>query len=201
MKTKLLIGVMLIAFFVLSCGSSRSVTRVASDTTTDISGKWNDTDARQVAEEMTRDVLSRNWLSDYKMDHDGEKPTVIVGNIRNRSSEHIDTETFIADFERELINSGKVRFVADAGQRKQIRDERMDQQSNASMETTKSLANEIGADYILQGALKSIVDKVEGTKVVFYQTDLELIDLETNEKVWMGQKKIKKVVEQSGTSW
>jgi len=201
MKTKLLIGVMLIAFFVLSCGSSRSVTRVASDTTTDISGKWNDTDARQVAEEMTRDVLSRNWLSDYKMEHDGEKPTVIVGNIRNRSSEHIDTETFISDFERELINSGKVRFVADAGQRKQIRDERMDQQSNASMETAKTLANEIGADYILQGALKSIVDKVEGTKVVFYQTDLELINLETNEKVWIGQKKIKKVVEQSGASW
>jgi len=184
-----------------SCGSSRTVTRVAADETTDLSGRWNDTDARQVAEEMTRDVMGRPWLQDYLADHDGEKPTVIVGTIRNRSSEHIDTETFISDFERELVNSGRVRFVAASKQREELRKERMDQQSNASMDTAKRLANEVGADFMLQGAIKTITDKVEGVKVVFYQTDLELINVETSEKVWLGQKKIKKVVEQAGHSW
>ena len=201
---RLVVYVMIISgiFLLSSCGgSSRKVTRVAADQTTDFSGKWNDTDARQVAEEMIRDVLGRPWLQDYLADHDGKKPTVIVGTIRNRSSEHIDTETFISDFERELVNSGRVRFVAASKQREELRKERMDQQSNASMETAKRLANEIGADYMLQGSIKTITDKVEGTKAVFYQTDLELIDMETSEKVWLGQKKIKKIIEQKGTSW
>jgi uncharacterized protein (TIGR02722 family) len=202
MKIKNSIILMGIAFLLMSCGGpNRTVTRVAVDQATDLSGKWNDTDARQVAEEMIRDVVSRPWLSDYKMEHDGQKPTVIVGTIRNRSSEHIDTGTFIADFERELINSGKVKFVASAKQRGEIRAERMDQQSNASMETAKRLANETGADFMLQGSIKTITDKVEGTKVVFYQVDLELINLETNEKVWIGQKKIKKIIDQKDYSW
>lgn len=196
------ISIFVLSFIIVSaCGPTRSVTRVATDQAIDLSGRWNDTDARQVAEEMTRDVLSRQWLPEYLTNNDGQKPTVIVGTISNRSSEHIDTQTIIADFERELVNSGRVRFVAAEKQRQELRKERMDQQSNASMETAKRLANEIGADYMLQGSIKSIVDQVDGTKVIFYQTDLELINMESSEKVWIGQKKIKKVVEQSSTSW
>jgi hypothetical protein len=39
------------------------------------------------------------------------------------------------------------------------------------------------------------LDEAEGVKAVFYQVDLEMIDLENNVKSWFGQKKIKKVVE------
>src|SRR4030042_6811981 len=97
----------------LSCGPSRSVTRTAVDTTQDLSGRWNDTDARLTAEEMVKDSLSRPWLSRF-VKAEKRKPVVIVGLVRNKSSEHIETAGLINDIERELINSGEVKLVATA---------------------------------------------------------------------------------------
>lgn len=196
---KVIIFVLIAALFV-GCGSSREVTRLDTEAVTDLSGKWNDTDARLVAEEMVSDCLARPWLSDFMLEK-SKKPVVTVGRIRNSSSEHIDTETFTTDFERELTNSGKVVFVASKIERDDVREERMEQRDWASEETVKKLRQETGADYILLGAIKTITDQEGGDKVVFYQTDLELINVETMVKAWIGTKKIKKGISQSGTKW
>jgi PBP1b-binding outer membrane lipoprotein LpoB len=126
---------------------------------------------------------------------------MIVGQVRNKSSEHINTDVFTKDIERELVNSGRVTFVATSTEREQLRDERLDQQYFASPETMKAWANETGADHMLLGTINSIVDSVEGQKVVYYQVNLELINIEKNIKVWIGEKKIKKLIEQDKYSW
>lgn len=186
---------------IFNCGGpSRTVSRIQADQTTDISGRWNDTDSRLTAEAMIKDVLSRPWLTDFEMDK-GEKPTVIVGTIRNKSSEHIPVEAFVKDMERELINSGQVEFVASKIERSEVREERLDQQTHASVETAKELGNETGADFMLKGTINSIVDSFEGQKAVYYQVDLELVNMETNSKVWLGNKKIKKMIEQKSAQW
>lgn len=192
--------IILIAALLAGCGSSRQVTRLDTESVTDLSGRWNDTDARLVAEEMISDCMSRPWLSDFMMER-SRKPVVTVGRIRNNSSEHIDTETFTTDFERELTNSGKVQFVASKIERDDVREERLEQRDWASDETVKKLREETGADYILLGSIKTITDQVEGKQVVFYQTDLQLIDVETNVKAWIGTKKIKKGISQGRTGW
>ncbi len=181
-------------------GSSRKVTRLQVDKNIDISGRWNDTDSRQTANAMIQDLLTKPWISNFVNDN-SRKPFVIVGEIRNKSSEHIPVATFIKDIEKELVNSGQVSFVASDKERENVRDERMDQQSYASSETVKELANEQAADYMLQGVISSIVDSYEGQKVVFYQVNLELVDLESNTKVWLGDKKIKKSIEQKRYNW
>jgi len=181
----------------LFAGCNPTVSRVESDTVTDLSGNWNDTDSRLVAQEMIQDVLSRNWLSKFNRDK-GKAPIVIVGTVRNLSHEHINTRTFIADMERELINSGEVEFVASAQAREEVRSEVKDQDLNATEETRKAMGNEVGADFMLQGSINSIVDAVSGEQARFYQIDLTLIELGTNRKVWVGQKKIKKTVEKGG---
>ena len=187
----------LLALSFLLAGCNPTVSRVESDTVTDLSGNWNDTDSRLVAQEMIQDVLSRNWLSKFNRDK-GKAPTVIVGTVRNLSHEHINTRTFIADMERELINSGEVEFVASAEAREEVRSEVKDQDLNAAEETRKAMGNEVGADFMLQGSINSIVDAVSGEQARFYQIDLTLIELGTNRKVWVGQKKIKKTVEKGG---
>ena len=149
---------------------------------------------------MVSDCLAKPWLTDYVMDK-GEKPVVTVGTIRNESSEHIDTDVFTTDFERELINSSKVRFVASRGQRDEIRDERSDQQEYSSPETMKKFGREVGADFILLGSVRSITDEIEGKRTVFYQSNYEMINLETNEKVWIGTKEIKKGISQGKVKW
>ena len=196
---KLLILVMLAAL-VAGCGGGKTVTRLDTESVTDLSGKWNDTDARLVAEEMISDCLSRAWLTGFAAAQ-SKKPVVTVGTIRNMTSEHIIMETFIADFERELINANQVRFVASHEQRAEVREERFEQAEFASKETAKRLHDELGADFILQGAVKTITDQEGGKRVVFYQTDLELVNVETMEKVWIGTKKIKKGIAQGKTKW
>lgn len=185
-----------LVFLLAACG--QTVTRVESDTVTDLSGNWNDTDSRLVAEEMIQDVLSRGWLTKFRRDNGGKSPTVIVGTVRNLSHEHINTRTFVADMERELINSGAVEFVASASERDEVRGEVKDQDLNASEATRKALGQEVGADFMLQGSINTIVDAVSGEQARFYQIDLTLIELGTNRKVWVGQKKIKKTIEKGG---
>lgn len=183
-----------------ACATGPKVARVESEAVTDVSGRWNDTDSRLVAEEMLKDALKSQWLENAAKEK-GKSPTVIVGTVVNRSTEHISVQTFIKDLERELINSGKVDFVAGKGEREEIREERFDQAVNASDETQKGPGKEIGADFMLKGVLNSILDEAGGTKVIFYQIDLEMYDMVNNKKVWIGQKKIKKVVERKKFSF
>lgn len=190
-----------IALFAASCGSSQAVQRTAADTQTDLSGYWNDTDSRLVAEEMIRDMTGRPWLTRFTSDND-RPPKVIVGRIRLRdATEHIRTNAFVKDIERELINSGLVQFVASSEQREEIRSERADQQQFASEETAKRVAQEQAADFMLQGSITMFVDQAGGEQAKFYQIDLELIDVENNQKVWIGTKKIKKIINQKKVGW
>lgn len=194
-------SILVLSLVLLGCGgTTRTVDRISSDEVRDLSGKWNDTDSKLVAEQMIKDMLMRPWLSDYMLE-ESKKPVLIVGNIRNKSSEHIDSEIFTKDIERELINSGKVKFVAASKVRKDVIEERYYQQTHASDATAKSLANEIGADFILLGSIKSTTDSIDGKAVIFYQVDLELVNIETNEKVWIGSKEIKKYISQKNLKW
>jgi len=120
--------------------------------------------------------------------------------MRNQSLEHIPSGTFIADVERALVNSGKVDVVATASERIDLRAEKDDQWANASEETIKQRGIEQGADYMLSGTVQSIEDKEKGTKVVFYQVDMTLLDILSNRKAWIGQKKIKKVISRGSYS-
>ncbi len=183
----------------LLAGCGKQVTRIDPNTTTDLSGKWNDTDSRLVAKEMLQDCLSRPWYTEGYALRD-EEPTIIVGEIRNRSHEHINVQTFVKDIERELINSGKVQFVASKTEREQIREEKADQmRGNAAEETVKEAGNEIGADLMLIGSINTIADQEGNNRVMYYQVDMELIELLTNKKLWIGDKKIKKFISRSGT--
>ncbi len=198
MKSKIFLslGLLLLLF---SCGTTK-VQRIADDEVIDLSGRWNDTDSRLTAEQIVADCLSRAWLDGFRAEN-GEKPVVIVGRIRNKSSEHIEVLTFTKDIEKELINSGRVRFVASSEEREEIREERLDQQSNATEETAKALAAETGADFMMKGTITSITDAVEGKRVIKYQVSMELIHLENNEKVWIGSNEVKKQIKQPKAGW
>ena len=176
-----------------ACSTMPQVRRTEVNETIDYSGNWNDTDSRLTSEEMVRDALARPWVQEFTGAH-SEKPRVIVGTVLNKSDEHINTETFVKDLERELINSGRVKFVASKDQRDEVREERVDQSKNASLKTAKAMGQEYGADYMLKGQINTISDAAANREVKYYQVELELIDMTSNEKAWIGQKKIKKDV-------
>src|ERR1019366_126250 len=138
-------------------GCATDVKRVGVEDVKDLSGNWNDTDSRLVSEEMIRDSLSGGWITRHEQ-KSKKTPTVIIGSVRNLSHEHINTRTFIADLERAYVNSGRVDVVASKEERQDIRDERIDQDTNASEESRKAAGKEAGADYMLIGTINTIID-------------------------------------------
>jgi uncharacterized protein (TIGR02722 family) len=196
--------ILMVLLLVLLLGgcAGPSVERTEVDEVIDLSGGWNDTDSRLVAEEMILDCLERPWLDRFTARDPGKAPTVIVGTVKNRSYEHINTQVFTKDLERALINSGRVQFLASKEERLELREEKADQQYGfTSPETQKSMYKEVGADYMLQGSINAVKDEVKGKYVMLYQVNLELIDLETHLKAWIGQKEIKIVVKRSRYTW
>jgi uncharacterized protein (TIGR02722 family) len=199
MKKYLLLAPLLALPLLAGCGGTQ-IKRIDTAAVVDISGKWNDTDSRLTAEEMIADCLARPWIS-AAAGPAGENPTVIVGSVRNESNEHINTGVFVEDLQRSLINSGRVTFVASKDERGDVREERLDQDTNASEETKKAHGQEAGADFMLSGNISTIEDKEGGKSVILYQVNLKMLNMKTNQIAWSGQKKIKKTVKRSGSTW
>jgi uncharacterized protein (TIGR02722 family) len=191
MKKRIWVMAATVSAALILAGCSTEVKRIDVNQVRDISGTWNDTDSRLVSEEMIRDSLSSGWIDRYNLSL-RKTPVVIIGNIRNLSQEHINTNTFVNDLERAFVNSGRVDVVASRSERGDIREERADMDLNATEASRKAMGKETGADYMLMGTINTIIDASDSEQIRFYQVDLTLVSLADNRIVWTGQKKLKK---------
>jgi penicillin-binding protein activator len=185
------------------CASkNRQVSRVGADTQTDLSGNWNDTDARLTSEALIGQAFGAAWLSDFQTEQ-GRKPVVRVREVVNKSDEHIDVQVFIKNIERAMVNSGKVKIVAQTGSELNSVNAEQDYGASGrvSDESAPSLGNQTGGDFVLVGRVGSILDQAEGEKAKFYKITFELISATSGEKVWIGDHEIKKLVSQAKASW
>jgi uncharacterized protein (TIGR02722 family) len=196
MKPIVKASVIVAAFALLaSCSSNPKVTRVDAGTQVDLSGLWNDTDVRIVCDSLIRACLDSPRVT-QEIARRGGIPTVLVGNFRNESDEHIDTSIISSSMEIAIFNSGKLDFVAGGSARDELRAERQDQQGNASEATAAALGNETGADFLLTGSVKTIIDRAGGTATRTYYVSAELTNVETNARMWMDQNnEIKKIIQ------
>ncbi len=183
-------------------GPNQNVKRLGTDTQTDLSGNWNDTDARLTSEALIKQCFGGAWLTKFK-DEEGRPPVVRVRKIVNKSDEHIDQQVFVKNIERAMVNSGEVDVVAQAGSEMAAVADEQDYGASGrvSDESAPSIGNEAGADFVLVGRLASILDQVEGERVKFYKVTFELINASTGKKVWIGDHEIKKLVTQASASW
>lgn len=196
MKTRIVRSLVLLALATTATAcSAKRVERIDPNSVTDLSGRWNDADSRLVANALIQQSLDGQWARRYADTHGGEPPAVIVGTFANRTMEHIPVATFTRDMERAFINSQAVRVVASRSERAEVRTEREDQQMNATADSRARLAKELGARYMLQGDVQAIEDAEGGERVIYYQIDATLLDLESSAKVWVGQHRIKKYIQ------
>ena len=176
-----------------ACRKTRTVTRHDPREIVDLNYRFDEDDAREVAAAMITDALAAPWIEEWRESH-GERPVFIVGTISNDTSDYIDTALFTKQFERELLNSGRVRIVASSDERDQIRDERQQIRDWSRPETVKQAAFELGADMMLIGRVgeNAEISRNRNVRVQYYQVNLELIDIESNEKLWIGERQIEK---------
>ncbi|EDQ00997.1 hypothetical protein KT99_07184 [Shewanella benthica KT99] len=127
-----------------------------------------------------------------------DRPIMFVDKIKNKTSEHIDTESVTDSISNKLLRSGKFRFI-DMTKVDEVR-KQLDYQNNAGMvdpSTAISFGRQIGAQYMLYGNLSSIVKQSGSTKDVYYKMTMRLMDLETGLIEWSDEKEIRKVKSKS----
>jgi penicillin-binding protein activator len=190
MPRTLLILTIAIALFT---GCSRTVTRVNPDTQIDLSGRWNDSDSRMVADQMIYDLFDSDQFKNYAKAL-GRKPVIIVGLIKNKTSEHIDAGNYVKKFELVIHNSGVAELVESDEFRDNLRLERAQQQEFADASTVAKWGKETGADLMLFGEMNAETDTYNKKRVVNYITTLFLTNMETSKRIWYGQKEIKKFI-------
>jgi len=174
---------------------NQHVERVSPETVVDVDYRFNDTDARQVWQGMVNDANFRGWIDRWTASHNGQPPVLIVGDIKNNTQDYINNKLFTRNFEREMLNGGRVRIVAARDDRGELRDERLQGQEWNTPQTRKIMKEELGADLILLGDVNDVVQRSLDNRTVskYYQVNLDLTDLQSNEKVWIGSVEVKKV--------
>lgn len=187
--------ILLGAALLLLCTCATRVKRVDADKQIDLSGYWNDTDVRIVCESLINDCLGSPRV-DQAIRASRTTPIVVVGRFRNESSEQINTEIISSIMETTIFNSGKLDFVAGGALREELRAERADQQQGHTSDATAAqMGKETGADFLLTGTVRTIVDRERNRTLRTYFVTAELTNIETNQRLWIGQNnEIKKAV-------
>ncbi|MDR1418881.1 MAG: penicillin-binding protein activator LpoB [Treponema sp.] len=173
-------------FLAAACASGPQVNRISADTVTDLSGYWNNTDVEIVCASLIQSCLSSRRVIGIA-DSLGRLPVFLVGNFSNETGEHLGPAIISETMESAIFNSEKAEFVAGGGIREQLRAERQDQQGNASEETARALGMEVGADFLLTGSIKGIVDRSGNIMTRTYYVSARLTNIETGVVLWMDQ--------------
>ena len=187
--TRLLSMMMLGAALVLS-GCASTVDYGDAQGRETVNTDFGSTDLQMIASKMVDDLLAFPPVVQMTA---SRRPVVFVDRIKNKTTEHIDTESITDTIQSKLINSGKFRFV-DMSVIERVR-EQLDFQSDSGLvdqNTAAQMGRQIGAEFMLYGNFSSIVKREGSTKDVYYKFTLKLLNIQAGILEWSGEKEIRK---------
>jgi uncharacterized protein (TIGR02722 family) len=185
------------ALLLAGCASTPKTKRVSSGAVTDLTGYWNDTDVDIVCKDLIAKFLESPRVAGFEAKN-SRLPVIRVGNFKNASSEPIDTSIVSKRMQVQILNSGKAEFVADSGVSAELRAEAQEQQSWSSPDTASALEEETGADFLLTGAVKTIIQTAGNRQVRAYDVTADATDIATHRIIWSEENNaIKKTVKRA----
>jgi penicillin-binding protein activator len=152
-----------------------------------LTNQFGSTDLQLMAESMARSMLQAPVIASANL------PVVTLQEVRNKTSEYIDTRAITDSIRSELQKGGKVRFAVDAAAMNQQVEELKRQQSELySKEHAAEMGRMVGAQYRLEGNIVSIVKQVKDAKDVYYKLNLQLWNIRNGLLEWSDEKEIRK---------
>jgi len=153
-----------------------------------LTNQFGSTDLQMIAESMARSMQQSPSIAS------GNLPIVTVQEVRNKTSEYIDTRAITDSIRSELQKGGRVRFAVDAvGMRQQT--EELNRQQDSSLYAKPSAVEKgqmVGAQYRMEGNITSIVKQVKDKKDVYYKFNLQLWNIRNGLLEWSDEKEIRK---------
>lgn len=148
---------------------------------------WSETDMQNVVRDLVGSLTAHPVIKDAK-----KTPIVMVTQLQNKTSEHIDTQSVMDMVRVDLMKTGRVGFV-DKEARQDIADEYNYQNSGmVAKDSQKGPGGQVGADFIINGRLDSIVQEVGKDKTIYYKVTLNMTNLKSGMIVWSDNKQIRK---------
>lgn len=189
LNQKFLMASLCLGLFLTACGPKAFVKGQYDDPQREnlLNDQWSETDMQKTVQDMVQSMVAHPSIANAKT-----PPIVIVTQLQNKTSEHIDTQSIMDMVRVDLTNTGKVAFI-DKEARQDIADEYNYQNSGMVSENTKKgPGGQVGADFIVNGRLDSIVQEVGKDKTVYYKITLNMTNLKTGLISWTNQKQIRK---------
>ncbi|KFE07045.1 curli production assembly/transport component CsgG family protein [Vibrio cholerae] len=180
----------LLGLAVILGGCSNKVSYGDAQAVETINVDFGSTDLQKIAAEMVDSMMMSGSVS--AITRDG-RPIVFVERIKNKTSEHIDTESITDTISTKMLNSGKFRFV-DMDRVEAVRDQLNFQNNDelVNQSTAIQFGKMVGAQYMLYGNLSSIVKNAGSDKDVYYKMTMRLMDLQTGLIEWADETEIRK---------
>jgi uncharacterized protein (TIGR02722 family) len=152
-----------------------------------VTNQFGSTDLQMIAESMTRSMLQSNAVASNNL------PIVTVQEVKNKTSEYIDTRAITDSIRAELQKSGKIRFAVDAAAMQQQVEELQRQQSELyDKEQAAEMGKMVGAQFRMEGNIVSIVKQAKDIKDVYYKFNLQLWNIRNGLLEWSDEKEIRK---------
>ena len=187
---RILVAILSLGMVLAACSPRGYVKGEYDDNVNDtnlLNDRWSESDMQNVVRDLVGSMQGHRSITAAK-----RPPIVMVTRLQNKTSEHIDTQNIMDMVRVELSRGGRVAFV-DKAARDDVAEEYKYQDSGmVSNETKKGKGGQIGADYIVNGRLDSIVQQTGNRKTVYYKVTLNLTNLKTNIIEWTDYKQIRK---------
>ncbi|MBF7683102.1 penicillin-binding protein activator LpoB [Acinetobacter sp. B5B] len=190
MKLKLVTGLVLGTALLGGCATTGNVSYGDAQSVETLTKDFGSTDLQMIANKMVDDLLTFPPVIQMTQ---SRRPVMFVDRIKNKTQEHIDTESVTDTIQNKLINSGKFRFVdmtSVGAVAQQIAYQK--QSGMVNQATSVRTGGQVGAEYMLNGNLSSIVKNAGGKSDVYYKFTLKLTNLQTGIVEWTGEKEIRK---------
>lgn len=193
MNKSILIVIVILAGAVIAAGCVSKTQYGDAQAVETVNPDYGSTDLQMIAEKMVNSLLVTPIVTQAP-----QRPVLIMKGVENRTSEHIDTRTITDKIRTQMLKSGMVRFAVMGEENQASVDQLKYQQSGlVDTSTAKSIGKQVGAEYLLIGNIKSIVKTAGGTKDVYYQFTLNLLNIENGLIEWADEKEIRKTRERS----
>jgi penicillin-binding protein activator len=199
MKTRLIASASLLGLL-CACGGPRAFTRGTYEdpnTIEMLSDQFNENDLQLIAKKMVDSLATVPRFAQVS----SELPVVLVGRLKNKTSEHIDMASLGDKIQTGLARTGHFALL-DKAAREDLAEEYEYQGSGyVNPNAAKAPGQQASADYLLTGEIASIVQEVGGDKLVYYKMTAKLNNVRTGIVEWTDEKEIRKKFEKQGISW
>jgi PBP1b-binding outer membrane lipoprotein LpoB len=184
MKIALVVSMASVSLII--CASGPRVSHLDTADDTDLTGYWSMNDVDAVCADLIGQFLESPSVARFEAAN-GRLPVIRVGTFKNASSEPIDTSIVSKRMQVQILNSGKAEFVADSGVSDELRAEATDQQRHAAEDSAAALDEETGADFLLTGAVKTIIQTAGNQQTRSYDVTADATNVTTHRIIWSGE--------------